>query len=67
MNLDLTHFLAVFKLSSTIRVVDSFHCVPEVFNKLAKTYTQGHFWLFCMLIPGVYVATDYKLELKVSE
>ena len=40
------------------------YCVPEVFNTLTETYTQGHVWLFCMLIPCVYIAKDYKLKLK---
>ena len=38
--------------------------IPEVFNTLTETYTQGHFWLFCMLIPCVYIAKDYKLKLE---
>ena len=25
------------------------YCVPEFFDKLANTYTQGHFWLFACL------------------
>ena len=35
--------------------------VPEGFNTLAKTYTQGYNYFACLY---QCVATDYKLELK---